>query len=111
VGANMMNALSRHVLKPRSANDYRALAVTLVPPFLRLVCRLSVSVCRINQPRAKTDLEKVRCTRVRVRAMRMKGREERWSWLRKRQKRRERESQNRWKRERKACSLQGDSLF
>jgi hypothetical protein len=43
--------------------------------------------------------------------MRMKGREERWSWLRKRQKRRERESQNRWKRERKACSLQGDSLF
>jgi len=35
-GANMTDALSRHVLKSRSANDSRALAVTLVPPFLRV---------------------------------------------------------------------------
>jgi len=37
----MMDALSRHVLKSRSANDYRALVGTLVPPFLRVACRPS----------------------------------------------------------------------
>lgn len=71
VGASMMDALSRCVLEPRPANDYRALAATLVSPFL-CHCRPSclachdASVCWINQPRAKTDREKsgVRWSRV-----------------------------------------------
>lgn len=70
VGVSMMDVLSRCVLEPRSANDYRVLTATLVPLFFVSLSSRRVSPAATSpfagliNLETKTDSEEVRSTAI-----------------------------------------------